>query len=457
RIRGPAGLDRLHPHARERAVIRLPRARVDTDRRHAFALREGLEGILNDVTVDRVVVVERVVAGVVHADDRPVGIDERAARVAAADARVVLDDLTERGPLRVEGEVVLRDDAAREGELLGGAEGVTGRVHVEAGLDLALVPAEEREALAFELHDGEVEAFGCAEYFHVDLVVGVAAEEARERAGADDDVVVGDGETGCVDDEPGTHPAVLGRRRGARLDERALTFEVDGGGLHVVEVDCFRAGRRRGQQVAAAQCGRGGGEQGDGDGCSPRRVVVRGHVRTPSGGGAAGGRPAISVAPRDSVGPCRITPVPRTRGGREGAQARHAEVPSMTRQNVSVQSKVKRCRLPWPSREHASVPVISNVPRSLNTESTDGTRPPPGSAEAHEFMLLGGDSGSANGITHPQFDQGRLLGWSASTRRVPSATSRVAIPAYSRGPQSGWGGAEPAPSPSPHPPISGSS
>ncbi len=83
----------------------------------------------------------------------------------------------------------------------GSSSGIPRGEHVDAGLDLAVEPVEERVAVALDVDDREVGALGHAEHPRRLRLVRTGDEDLDGR-GARDDVVVGDRDAGRIDDEP---------------------------------------------------------------------------------------------------------------------------------------------------------------------------------------------------------------------------------------------------------------
>ncbi len=178
------------------------------------------------------------------ADDLAVGGDDRAAGVARLSLCVVLDDRVDRRPLRLAVGLGLGDYPSHEREL-GVAEREARDADLEARVDLSVVPAEGRVAVAVEVDDREVVALRDSEHLGVDRVV-LTRDEDLERRCSGDHVVVRHCDAGRVDDEagPGTGLGdLLVGRCLRRLRERPLGNNLDDRALDAVErVDLPRPG-----------------------------------------------------------------------------------------------------------------------------------------------------------------------------------------------------------------------
>ena len=137
----------------------------------------------------------------------------------------------------------LGDDAAGQREL-GVAERVAGGVHVEPGLDVAVVPLEVRQVVgAVDVDQGQVVALRHAEDRGVVALVELAADVHLERRRAGDDVVVGDGEAVGADDEAAAEARAVGEAD-LGVAERALGDDLDDRRLDVVVAGDARPARR---------------------------------------------------------------------------------------------------------------------------------------------------------------------------------------------------------------------
>src|SRR5690606_1217084 len=188
----------------------------------------------------------------------------------------------------------------------------------------------------------EVEAFGCAEHAGVEGVALVAAAPDVDRAGADDDVVVGDGETVFADDEAGATSGALVAAV-LRVDEGAAGLELDHSLLHLLEAD-GRAGfggrAARGREEAAAgerECEtagcEGARERPPAGPCGACRGAGHGGSSLPvSDWGVPGGRGGDAGGAGGGRGCVRAEDPPEIPPGRAAAATRLAAAESPRRQ-----------------------------------------------------------------------------------------------------------------------------
>jgi hypothetical protein len=210
-------------------------------------------------------------------DDR---LDRRAVDLAREDlARREPEDLdrqhVRRGPRTEDVTVVPHRPVAREREPLHPDDDVAGddpardrvvrvakrepeRPHLQVGLDGSLVPLEGGESLARDLDHREVRTLRDADDCRV---VRLPVDEHLERRGAGDDVVVGDGDAGRVDDEPRPAPGAVEDCPHLGVDERALRDDLD---------DCRLGGVDAVDHQWPAYPTRTAGEPGDAGGAGPR-------------------------------------------------------------------------------------------------------------------------------------------------------------------------------------------
>jgi hypothetical protein len=93
-----ASRDGADPDADTGAVLGDHADAVDAEAEHVLARDERVEHGEHLIAVDGPAVVVLVVVGVVHAEHTAFAVDERAARVARPDARIVLDDRVDVRP-----------------------------------------------------------------------------------------------------------------------------------------------------------------------------------------------------------------------------------------------------------------------------------------------------------------------------------------------------------------------
>ncbi len=248
--RGRARVDAVDPDPEGARLFVGDRGAVDAERVDVLALLQLRHDRLRGVGRDREellgALAREVEAGVVHADDLRVLRDERAARVAGLDVRVLLDDVVDVGGRRDVLGLCLRDDALGEREL-GIVERVARREDVDARLDVAVEPLEERVSVALDVDHREVRALGHAEHSRR-LGLSRAVDEHLDRRGARDHVVVRDRDARRVDDEPAARAGVA-RLPDLGVADRAVGLDAD---------HCARGVVDRGDRLARVGQGRVG-------------------------------------------------------------------------------------------------------------------------------------------------------------------------------------------------------
>ena len=178
---------------------------------------------------------------VVDADDVTLGVDQRAARVTAADTSVVLEDLVDRRPTRLAARGRRADDAAGEGvvdlvDRVRVAGRVTGGVDLEPGGHLAVEVRQRRVAVAVELDHREVGTFADAEDLGVDGFVLTGHRDLQQRS-AGDDVVVRDDDSVVGDDRPTADTGGVALFADLGVDERSFGQDLDDGLLDIGDVE----------------------------------------------------------------------------------------------------------------------------------------------------------------------------------------------------------------------------
>ena len=217
------------------------RLAVDTDGFDVLARGELVDDRTGVGGSDGVVLVARVDAGIVEADDATFGVDERAARVAAADASIVFENGVDRCPARLTAGGRRADDAAGEGVVdLVDAVRIAGRV--AGGIDLepgghgTVVVRQGRVAGALELDDGEVGAFTDGEDLGVHRL-GSAGHGHLEECGAGHDVVVRDDDPVLGDDRATPDTGGISLFADLGVDEGALGQDLHDGLLDIGDVE----------------------------------------------------------------------------------------------------------------------------------------------------------------------------------------------------------------------------
>ena len=145
------------------------------------------------------------------------GVDERTARVAGLDGSASRS-ITESTDAQLVSPAAWAFDTMPLGErVLGIAEREASGAHLEAGIDLAVVPVEERIAVALEIDDREIAALRDAEHLRAHRLVAAAHEDLEVAAG--DDVVVRHRDAALLDDEAAARACLLSYLlvRGERL------------------------------------------------------------------------------------------------------------------------------------------------------------------------------------------------------------------------------------------------
>ncbi len=173
-------------------------------------------------------------AGVVDADHLAVGRHQRTAGVARVDGGVDFENIVNRCPVGLAVSLRLGDDAPRQGVLLVAEEREACRVDLHADVDRLLVPDQRGVAVAVNVDDGQVGAFGDAEDPSVARAI-FPGHVHFEEGSPGDDVVVGHGDAFRIDDEAATLARRVEHLAEFRVDKAALSLDANGGVLDVFQ------------------------------------------------------------------------------------------------------------------------------------------------------------------------------------------------------------------------------
>jgi hypothetical protein len=165
------------------------------------------------------------ITGTVHADDLAVLGDDGTARAAGIGVGRMLDDVVIRRPGRLTIGPSLGDDAVQQG-VLRIAEGKASDVDRQAGVDIALEPLEVGIAVALDVDHRQVGALGHAQDRGV-LGFGVPPDEDFEQGRSGDDVVVGHGDAGRINNEARAEAGAVEDHADLGIDKRSLRFNLD--------------------------------------------------------------------------------------------------------------------------------------------------------------------------------------------------------------------------------------
>ena len=168
-----------------------------------------------------------------NSDDTAVCVDDRAAGVAGIGVGVIFEHMVHGRPGRFAIGLAFGDDAARQG-VFRIAEGETGDVDFRPDIDRPVIPGEVGIVFAVNVDHGQVRTFRDAEDAGI-ARLSFAADPDLQEGRAGDDVVVGDGNAGGVDDEAGTATGGVQLQAFGRIDEAALSFDLHDGLLHILE------------------------------------------------------------------------------------------------------------------------------------------------------------------------------------------------------------------------------